>query len=250
MRYVVLPECHAPQTLAALRRGEAVDETLVIELRGSGNSVDRFVADLEAGLNQIKSKYPQTLKGKSDPAARRFEADACVAVHSGLPYDPHMLADYDWWTWLAVFRFRGLVEWRYGYPAQGAALENFGIGGKRRENLLYRLWLRADAAYDPRRRDPYELARRGHVDFWRSHIIRPDYGKCRALVRAFVTYQYPHDCEDKGRLTVKEVRELAKRLRRLHANLVFEYLKDDEAYELVGREAELAKRALKRDAEK
>lgn len=247
VRYVALRSEHALQVLDALRRGEHLDETQITELRGTGDSVDRFVEKLQETLSGIKSRYPQEL-GPRDPKGGKFEAEACVAMHSELPYDPQMLADYEWWRWLAVFRFRELVEWRYGSRG-GANPNNFGIG-RPPENLLYRLWLRAEVSYDPRREDPYELARRGDQDFWRSHVLRQSYGNCRQVVRALVRFQFPDRTENQGTLKVEEIRELAKRLCRLHANLMFEYLDEEEVYTAIKREAELAKETVARSVAK
>lgn len=108
------------------------------------------------------------------------------------------------------------------------------------------MWLRADIGYDPKRKDPYELARRGDQDFWRSHVFRQSYGRCRTLVRALILYQFP-DGSGNNRPTLKndEIRELAKRLRLLHANMVFECLDQNSAYELISQEAERVKAEMK-----
>lgn len=243
MRYVALKSQHALGTLEALRRGDPVDEARALELRGSGDDVEGVLPNLAERLQEIKSKYPQRLR-RRDPAGGAFEAEACVEIHRALPFDPSMLADYEWWTWLAVFRFRELVDWRHGSDISGAAPANFGIGN-RAENLLYRMWLRADAGYDPKRDDPYELARRGDQDFWRSHVLRQAYGRCRELVRALLLYQFPDGPAGEPTLKISEIRELAKRLRRMHPNIVFEYLDEDSASELVRREAERAKQTVR-----
>lgn len=243
MRYVALKSQHALGTLEALRRGDPVDEAEVVELRGSGEDIEGVLPCLAEKLHEIKSKFPQRLR-RRDPAGGAFEAEACVEIHRALPFDPSMLADYEWWTWLAVFRFRELVDWRHGSDISGAAPANFGIGNGA-ENLLYRMWLRADAGYDPKRNDPYELARRGDQDFWRSHVFRQGYGRCRELVRALVLYQFPDGSAREPTLKISEMRELAKRLRRMHPNIVFEYLDEDSASELVRREAERAKQTVR-----
>ncbi len=242
MRYVALRSQHALEALEALRRRDTIDEQRLIEIRGSGQDVERVLSDLARQLHEIKSRYPQQLR-RRDPAGGAFEAQACPEIHRALPFDPQMLADYEWWTWLAVFHFRELVDWRHGGETGQAAPANFGIGNGS-ENLLYRMWLRADAGYDPKRSDQYELARRGDQDFWRSHVFRQGYGRCRSLVRALIRYQFPDGSIDRPTLKIDEVRELAKRLRRLHPNVFFEYLDEDDAYRLVRREAERAKQAL------
>lgn len=243
MRYVALKSEHAMETLEALRRAEPVDEHQVLVFRGSGDDVEKVIPALAETLDEIKSKYPERLR-RRDPAGGNFEAEACPELHKALPFDPQMLADYEWWMWLAVFHFRELVDWRHGGETGLAAPANFGIGN-RSENLLYRMWLRADAGFDPDRSDPYELARRGDQDFWRSHVFRQGYGRCRSLVRALILYQFPDGSAGNPSLDTGEMRELAKRLRRLHPNVFFEYLDANTAYELVKAEAERAKQALR-----
>jgi hypothetical protein len=242
MRYVALKSEHAMETLETLRRGEPVDEHLVLVCRGSGDDVEQVVPALARTMHEIKSRFPERLR-RRDPAGGDFEAEACSELHRALPFDPQMLGDYEWWMWLAVFHFRELVDWRYGGESGLAAPANFGIGNGS-ENLLYRMWLRADAGYDPARSDPYELARRGDQDFWRSHVFRQGYGRCRSLVRALILYQFPDGSAGNPTLETAEIRELAKRLRRLHPNIFLEYLDVNSAYELVRAEAERAKRAL------
>ncbi|GIW91341.1 MAG: hypothetical protein KatS3mg109_1773 [Pirellulaceae bacterium] len=242
MRYVALKSEHALATLEALRRGEEVDEQQVLEIRGSGDDIERVVQDVAGTLYEIKLRFPERLR-RRDPSGGAFEAMACGELHRRLPFDPQMLADYEWWTWLAVFHLRELVEWRHGGETGRAAPANFGIGNGS-ENLLYRMWLRADAAYDPSRSDPYELARRGDQDFWRSHVFRQGYGRCRSLVRALIRYQFPDGPDERPTLKIDQIRELAKRLRRLHPNVIFEYLDEAAAYQLVAAEAERAKHAL------
>lgn len=247
MRYTALKWEHAIETLEALRRGETPEEQRVLEDRGAGpGNVHDRLRELRQTLYGIRLKYPDRL-GRRDPAGGRFEAEACSEIHRLLPFDPDMLADYEFWTWLAVFHFRELVDWRHGGDTGRATPANFGIRNGS-ENLLYRMWLRADAGYRPGESDPesdpYELARRGDQDFWRSHVFRQGYGRCRPLVRALVRYQFPEGSADGATLKIPEIRELAKRLRRLHPNIVFEYLDEESAYQLVRREAVAAKNAV------
>lgn len=239
MRYPVLAPEKAPEVLEMVRQGDSVDEH-AYEVRGQGSELDpQVIRDLARKLNNVREKYPDVL-GSRDPAGGKFEGEACALVHQRLPSDFDMLADYDFWTWLAVMKLRELVDWRHGGKEGRAAIANFGIG-KRDENLLYRMWLRADAGFDPKRSDPYELARRGDQDFWRSHVFRQDYGKCRALIRAFIRYQFPKGSGRRPKLKIPEIRELAKRLRRLHANLLFECLNEESGLKLIEREGEDAK---------
>ena len=220
----------------------------MLDARGAGKDVQMALPSLAKELQGIRAGYPQVLR-RRDPAGGKFEAEACIHVHQALSFDAMMLGDYEFWTWLAVFHFRELVDWRHGSEKGEAAPENFGIGTPS-ENLLYRMWLRADMAYEEGRRKPYELARLGDQDFWRSHVFRQGYGRCRSLVKALIRFQFASGPRRTGTLKVSEIRELAKRLRRLHPNLVFEYLSEEDAYSLLVREAEVVRAALEESADK
>ena len=74
-------------------------------------------------------------------------------------------------------------------------------------------------------------ARTGDQDLWRSHILRQDYANARVVARALLRLQAGQLAAKK--LSVDAVRELAKRLRRLHANVVFEFLDAPQAEGLV-----------------
>lgn len=143
-----------------------------------------------------------------------------------------ILADADFWLWLAVAHFSDIVEWRYGNPVNGTGLANYGIGA-RSENLIYRLWLRADLVYDEEVRDQYNLCRRGQIDFYRSHLFRQGYANARNFSRALLRYQYPHDDPTEPKLKVDQIRELVKRLRRLRANLFLEILDEQECRKVI-----------------
>jgi hypothetical protein len=238
MRYPTLGPEKAPEVLDAVRRG-ATKSCRDCQWTGRGTSVDlHLFADIAEQLEGAKQTYPERLRRK-DRRGGEFEAAACASLHQALPRDADMLGDYDFWTWLAVCQFRDLVEWRHGGEDKRAASDNFGIG-KRDENLLYRMWARADIGYDPAARDRYALARRGDQDFWRSHVLRQGYGRCRVLARALIRFQFPDDSSTPT-LRIPEIRELAKRLRRLNANLMFECLDDAGAAHLLEKEAEAAK---------
>ena len=242
MRYPALRPESAITALEALRSGREPTMSAV-ETRGTGPELSTSIVEALAGdLIRVKERYPKAI-GQRDPTGGRYEAEACPLVHEAVPKDAEMLADYDFWTWLAVVATRDIVEWRHGGKAGVAAGPNFGIG-KRDENLLYRMWLRADMGFQDGMKDPYELARRGDQDFWRSHVFRQGYSSSRTLVRALVGYQFPGANKPGPTLKTLEIRDLAKRLRRVHANLMFEALDLDGARAVVEREAAAAKQAI------
>jgi hypothetical protein len=234
MRYPVLTTADANTFLNAKRSGAPIEAEQLVKLRGDGPEMDQsFVDILRVKLEALQSKFPGNL---NHAAANSFESMACREVHSMLPDTPEVLADGDFWTWLAVLHFAELVNWRYGRPEEGAALANYGVGN-RAENFLYRLWLRAEIVLDEASPDRYHLSRRGQGDFYRSHLFRPGYSNARSFARAFMRFQYPYENPTTPRLKINEVRDLAKRLSRLRPNLVLDLLSEEECLSLIQEEA-------------
>lgn len=198
---------------------------------GSGTLLDdSAIKKLGLELRKLKKSFPAKLRER-DQEGGRFEQQACEIVHRCLAgCDPVMLADFDFWTWVAVTHFADIVDWRFGAEGRHAKPENYGIG-KRNENLLFRLWLRAELVKDSKAKDPYHLAKTGDQDLWRSHILRQGYSNARLVTKALLRLQAGQLAAKK--LTVDGVRELAKRLRRLRANVFFEFLSAAQAEALV-----------------
>ncbi len=198
---------------------------------GAGELMNMAAIDkLGSELRKLKKSFPTKLR-KADPEGGHFEQQACSIVHRALAdCDPTALADNEFWIWLAVLKYADIVEWRFGATGRHAAPANYGIG-QRIENMFFRLWLRAELVREPKAKDPYHLAKTGDQDLWRSHILRQAYANSRLIAKALLRLQAGQ--LSVKRLTVENVRELAKRLRRLHANVVFEFLTFSQAEGLV-----------------
>ena len=173
---------------------------------------------------------------KSAKNANQFEGDAARAIHKRAKVPAEVLADADFWLWLAVAHFSDIVEWRYGNPVNGTGLANYGIGA-RSENLIYRLWLRADLVFDEAAVDSYHLCQYGQIDFYRSHLFRQGYANVRNFSRALLQFQYPKSDTTEPNLKVNQIRELVKRLRRLRTNLFLEVLDEKECRKVIEDEA-------------
>lgn len=206
---------------------------------GTGEDISSAPLDeLRGKLLKLKKKYPAKLRAK-DPQGGKFESEACAVVHACLAgIDGRALADHDFWTWLAVDLLADIVEWRFGAEGRPAQPANYGIG-TRTENMFFRLWLRADLGRVSGA-DPYELAKFGDQDLWRSHLLRQGYANARSIVRALLKLQsgrLMHGSKVAKKVAGGDepegVRMLAKRLRRMRANVVFEYLTPLQADALV-----------------
>jgi Family of unknown function (DUF6339) len=234
--YPCLSSAEAKKLLLLRRSGSVAspDEVTRIKDVGSDLAIDDLVRKLRVALARRRKESVSIDKGSAE--SRRFESCAASDVHQILPRSHPALSDPDFWTWLAVAHFSDVVEWRYGNPEKGCDQKNYGIGS-RAENLLYRLWLRGELGYDPKSEDPYDLARRGDIDFWRSHVFRRRFASARQFVHAWLRFQFPSaDAESRGRLTISQIRELVKHINRLKTNIVFELLDEIGSTRLIDSE--------------
>lgn len=217
-----------------LRERDGDEPFLLADLQkqaGFGDEIDESAFDgLLQELDMLKRQLPVKLK-RRDRAGGAFERQAAEHVHQAmLLMSNDVKGNPEFWIWLAVAKFAKIVEWRFGADDRQARAENYGVG-KPAENLLYRLWLRGDIGYLPGHQDPYELVREGDQDLWRSHIIRQGYGNGRAVVHALLRLQAGK--LGRKQLDVDGIRELAKRLRRIRANVIVELLSPASADALV-----------------
>jgi hypothetical protein len=236
VRYPVMTTSDATAYLNSKRAGSPLELDRFVKSRGDGDDFDvTFVGELLADLASLKAKYGADGM-KSQKSSNLFEFEAARAIHQRVKVPAEVLADADFWLWLAVAHVGDIVEWRYGNPEKGTGLPNYGIGA-RSENLMYRLWLRADLVLDDQSDDRYHLCQRGQIDFYRSHLFRQGYANARNFSRALLRFQYPHVDTTAPRLKVEQIRELVKRLRRLRANLFLEILDETECRSVIEDEA-------------
>lgn len=235
MRYPIISSSDANTHLSARRAGSAADSEHVVKYRGEGEELNQdFIPNLRKKLMVIRNKYPNGAKSPTE--GNGFEGEAARAIHEAVPDDAQVLADPDFWIWLAVAHFSDTVEWRYGNATGGVTVANYGVGA-RNENLLFRLWLRAELVLDEEAKDRYHLCGLGQIDFYRSHLFRQGYANARTFARALLRYQYSEKDPASPRLKVGDIRELVKRLRRLRANLFLEILDETECRKVIETEA-------------
>jgi hypothetical protein len=237
--YPIVQADDAVQYLKARQGDEAVDLTEIIQVAGTGEPMSQApLESLKEQLSLLRGNFPEKLRAK-DPQGGRFESEACGIVHYYLSMvDRHVRADHGFWTWLAVAYLPDIVEWRFGAIGKPAQYANYGIG-TRTENMFFRLWLRAELGKltGP---DPYALAKLGDQDLWRSHLLRQGYANARNVVHSVLKLQ-SGKLSSGNKIASKLVggdepngiRMLAKRLRRMRANIIFEYLTPQQSDALV-----------------
>ncbi len=240
MQYPTMSAADAFTYIQAKRNGTLLDIDSFIQFAGKGDDFDdSFLLPLRSAVSETMSSLPEGIKSKSDPIANVFEGKASRVIHAGIPLESEALANPSFWTWLAVAQFPDVIEWRYrfGKNDSAAQLANYGVASKN-ENLLYRLWLRAELVLDDDAPDRYHLAESGQIDFYRSHLFRQGYANARNFARALLRFQYPkptHPSEPK--LKTSEIRELVKRLRRARSNLFLEILPEEQCRAVIESEA-------------
>lgn len=229
MPYPIFPAADARRYMVTKRGNAEANIDLRTSERDLGENEDweSIIADLREALDGHKRAITDPTKGGA-----KFEAAAAKDVHRILPRNHPALSDPEFWMWLAIVHFIDVIEWRYGNPEAGCKLDNYGIGS-RMENFLYRLWLRADIAYDTDASDPYRLCAVGDIDFWRSHLFRQRYTNARPFARAFLRFQFPDAGAGKSKLSIKNIRRLATQLRRALTNIVVEMMDEVNAMRFI-----------------
>lgn len=186
-----------------------------------------------------------------------FEAKGAVMLHKALP-DHEALRDPEFWYWLATVPGCSLIERRYPFKEQAPKTpegsldedqiekkpsflpgRNNFVGQNAKEVLFFRLWIRAEMArmveLADEHSEPYEFALGGSVEFWRSHLLRVLYAQHRAFLQAFVDFQFPGPERTHPRLTIPEIRQLAKDLSKACANVTVELLDRDQSKTFIER---------------
>jgi len=242
MKYPVISIEAAQDLYSKFVKGEDALSSAFEKLAGNGDVLDRTQVD--ALLSDLQNLRAQINEEPSLPKAKgaNFEGPASKLVHDHLRISPVVATSREFWLWLTFVAcdkgFLNIVKWRFG-SQQSIARENFGLTSKASiwEGLFARLWLRGRVGYCSDQSNSYDLAVRGSVDFWRSHIFRQDYGRCANVARELIRFQYPDESPDEARLKIKGIRELAKRLRIIHVTYALETLTSAQIHQLIEENA-------------
>ena len=186
---------------------------------------------------------------------RAFESKGAVMLHKALP-DHEALRTPEFWYWFAAVPGRFLIEQRYPFKEKTQVQDgldkrdsenrsnylpgqsNF-VGKHAREVLFFRLWIRAEMGRvveaNEQNARAYEYVQGGSVEFWRSHLLRVLYAQHRPFLQAFVDFQFPGPDRSKPRLSIPEIRQLAKDLAKACANVSVEFLDRDQCKKFIER---------------
>jgi len=237
MKYPILAMDAARECLEKHRNDDSWSAAPYVRWVGEGDEFDVSQTNsMLKKLSQLKSKLPNPL-----PTAkgRDFESPASEVVHKSLELNALAASSREFWLWMTFGADSGqlleLVDWRFGTQKHINDV-NYGITSRAGtwEGLFARLWWRGSIGFDQNFEDPYDIAKRGDIDIWRSHVIRQEYGRCATVARALIRYQHPDSDPKSKTLTIKKLRELAKRLRIVDATMSYELLTEAQITELIG----------------
>lgn len=175
----------------------------------------------------------------SDQARDAVEGELSASLHDGFRELPaNVLTDRGFWRFCAG-KLYDYVIWRHQtsksepalHPYFGVVAETLGF-----ECVPHRMFNRALIAHAGGAvvgsDDPYALAKFGARDVWASHILRVRTSYAPAVARELLV-----DVRD-GKLPTLTVRLLAKNLKRVRSNVLFEVLDEHQARVLMDRETE------------
>lgn len=240
MTYPALTRKDTAAYVEGRRDGTLSEANLSPEERGS-DSDDNYDAIITT-LDKVKAEFSAADLSKftSQQLKDGLEGPLSVVLHEGLKGMPaYLLSDMDFWRFCSAYLF-DFVEWRNKKDDKSLpSLENYAAkanGLNNRNCTAHRMFDRAHIAHiggtQAGLADPYEYAKFGASDVWRSHVLRPLHGNAPVLVHEVVG-----DVKA-GKLPTSKVRPLAKHLQRVRANVLFEVLDQPQARDLLDRETQ------------
>jgi hypothetical protein len=162
-----------------------------------------------------------------------LEGVLAAILHSGFRELPAgVLSDRDFWRYCAAYMYDFIV-WRQPTTSVTALYPYFGVKGETlgsADCLPQRMFDRAHivlTASSGGSADPYALAKFGAADVWISHILRVRNSYAPIVVRELL------EGVEASRFKTDSIRELAKDLKRVRSNVLFEVLEREEVKTMV-----------------
>jgi hypothetical protein len=196
------------------------------------------IKEITLGLSLLKEKMAD--KNGLLPKKTSFEFEVGKLLHQSLIDCSYiMLTDADFWRWFTIANdeLLDIALWRHDKNRDTMSImnqTNLGIGNIK-EGFYSRSWMRVFLSYDENLKNPYDLARKGDQDFWRSHILRQSYAKSKEMIRALIRFQYSDDLPRLNPSGNKKlgVRHLVRNLSVSLSTIAIDVLDDTEALEFI-----------------
>lgn len=184
------------------------------------DDIDEILRDIRRGAGLDKANELRS----SGLTADQVEGNVGVDLYpSIMEFPPEALGDPDFWRYIAVEVIRDFVFWRDG---DDCSLASFGLSSARRipDCVPLRMFNRAHIASETARDDSGEqsrIAMAGGADFWQSHVLRVQNRYDPRIAQDLATAMYSGEIPN-----VQVLRQIAKDIRRLRANLILELQQD------------------------
>lgn len=207
-------------------------------MRGVGRDISR---ELDTKVVAALSKF-KDLRKKATNAQAKDGVEGLLSIEFFNSIDflhnaPDVLTDKDFWRYLSISHFYEFAEWREQRSKETpCSLDAFGAKqkGLTRDCVPFRMFQRAYLARLIDNKNDLEYAKVAAGDIWKSHLLGVLNSLSPSISREIL------DRYLDGTLKTSSVRPLAKRLRKLRANVLFEVLPRDDAEFIVTREMDRA----------
>lgn len=234
----------ASRLVEDLRAGRPREDTRQVAGVGtdSRESTEDFMKMFRESVHEIRSRSTRVTNGESklpkatDALKDHIEGELSCVLFEGLRnLDACVLTDPGFWRYLAVWEMFDFVQWRDG---ENCKLVSFGAGSHSPtwDCVPKRMFVRARIAFEAGAEGDWkELAGIPGTDVWRSHVLRVKTGNSPALSAALL------EAWDAQLIRTKEVRDVAKRIKRLRSNMVFELMDVEQINAVLGRQIQAAR---------
>ena len=214
--------------------GLLIDPPLPV-IRGSGEDFNlkykKVMFDLAQRLNKVVSQKNERV----DPD--QIEGDLSCEVFSTLYKLPtEVLTDKDFWRFLSATYFLSFIVWRDGNDGIFPSRASFGASSRAitMDCVPFRMFNRGLINYElTGDLEDNSYAAIPGTDIWRSHILRVKTSFSSSVTRGML------EKLEKGKLPTGVIRPLAKRLRRIRSNIIFEILESPEGQDLFDSEYDI-----------
>jgi len=240
--------------LSSVNASRLVEDVRAGRPRQDHRELSGFGSDLRPSVDLVCSEFRETFAGlrsvtvsgsgrgaagiRVDDLGRdAIEGHLSCQVYEGLKdLDPRVLTDPGFWRYLAVWEMFEYVQWRDGRDCD---LASFGAGANALtwDCVSRRMFVRGLIAYEARGDESWHsLARIAGTDVWRSHVLRVRTGESPILSSALL------ELWEKREIRTREVRDVAKRIKRLRSNVAFEIMDRSQIDSLLERQIEAIRR--------
>lgn len=186
---------------------------------------DETISGFVAGVNSILSEVTANTKSSLEISHANFEQKlTIVALEFFATLPPEAKFSPGFWSYVS-FKVADAVEWRYPPNDKEGWAKNFVSSHSPSDfidGLLPRIIVRGLIA----KKSPKALSLSGQ-DFWRSHILRVKTGFSKVVSIAFAELVVDVS------MPVSEQRIVAKRIRSVRSNVIFEALDPSQAAKML-----------------